>query len=130
MVTSLGWNAREWKYLGLELSGRQTYRAKLVKLGLVRNREEASERANKMGYRLVEGQAIGPFRARFSQPDGKGPIVFGGCEWQNQHGEANVICLIGFMYEWNSDFRYSGGDFFGDSRWLVVAKEPSSPSGT
>lgn len=124
VVTTAGYNADGWKYLGPKLSGKRTLRAKIVRLGYVRNLEEARKKADKLGFRLVEGQAREPFKARFPKPDdGKGPVVFGGSEWRRPHGHAGVAYLRGFRDGWGSGFYWSGRDFLGDRyRWLVVGK--------
>jgi len=123
VVTSAGYNPSGWKYLGPKLSGKSTYRAKLICLGYMRNLEEARKRADKMGYRLVEGQAREPFKARFSKPDGKGHVIFGGSEWQDPKGHPRVACLSGFGGEWDSSsFGWSGSEFYGGWCWLVAGK--------
>lgn len=72
VVTSAGFDKKSWTYLGPVFSGTQTYLAKLVRLGLVRNLADARERAAKLGLRLLEGQAREAFKTKYSVPDGKG----------------------------------------------------------
>lgn len=123
VVTKAGYNAYGWKYLGSKLSGERTLQAKLIRLGYVRNLEEARKKADKLGFRFVEGQAREPFRVRFPNPDYKGPVVFGGSEWQDPDGRAHVLCLYIFAaHEWHSGFYWSDVDFYGSCRWLVVGK--------
>ena len=119
VVTSAGYNARGWEYLGPTFTGKETYQVKLVRLGYVRNLAEARKRAGEMGYRLVEGQARESFKARFPKPDGKGPIVFGGSEWRHPRGSPRVACLDALRDKWYSDFDWSGDGFFDRWRWLV-----------
>jgi hypothetical protein len=122
VVISAGYNADGWKYLGPELSGTRTLRVKLTRLGYARNLREAEEKADKLGYRLVEGQAREPFKAKFPKPDGKGSVIFGGSEWQDPDGGADVAYLNVFEDEWHSHFLWSGSDFDDDCRWLIVGK--------
>lgn len=123
VVTSAGYNTKGWKYLSdLQLPGRQTLRVKLVRLGYVRNLEEARESAGKLGCQLVDGQAGEPFKARFPNSDSNGPIIFGGSEWQDLIGSAKVAYLDGFWGKWRSCFYWSNGDFINYWRWLVVDK--------
>ena len=122
VVTSAGYDPKGWEYLGPKLSGKQTLRVKLVRLGYVRNLREAREKANKLGYRLVDGQAREPFKTKFPKPDGKGPVVFGGSEWRDPFGGPRVACLYDFGRGWGSGFHWSGGEFGGRWRWLVVGK--------
>jgi len=123
VVTSAGFNADGWNYLGPNLSGKRTYTVKLVRLGYVHNLVKAKERADEMGYRLIEGQAREPFKARFLKPDGKGFVVFGGSEWLYPYPDSpRVVYLYGFEDKWYSDFLWSDDDFDDDWRWLVVGK--------
>jgi hypothetical protein len=122
VVVSAGYNAKGWKSLGPKFTGKKTYRAKLVRLGYVRNLAEARNKAAEMGYRLVEGQARESFKAKFPKPDGKGLILFGGSEWQDPHGLACVAYLDDFEDVWDSHFNSSGHDFRDYWRWLVVGK--------
>ncbi|MEK7542549.1 MAG: hypothetical protein AAB524_02510, partial [Patescibacteria group bacterium] len=106
-------------YRGPKLTGKKTYRVKLVFLGVVYNVGEASRKANQMGYRLVEGQARDSLTAKFPKPDGKSPIAFGGSAWLDWHGRAYVACLYAFVDGWTPFFfGYSQGVFPG--RWLVT----------
>lgn len=121
VVTTAGYTASGWKYLGPNLLGKRTLQVKLIYLGYVCNLDEAKKRADEMGYRLIEGQAREPFKVRFPKPDGRG-MVFGGSRWQGPDGDANATCLLGFEGAWYSSFRWSGGGFDDDWRWLVVGK--------
>jgi hypothetical protein len=122
VVTSAGYTANGWKYLGPKFEGRQTYRVKLVRLGYVRNLKDARKKADKMDYRLIEGQAREPFKAKFPKPDGKGPVIFGGSGWRSPSGLSRVAYLRDFEDEWDSDFDWSDYDFSDVWRWLVVSK--------
>ena len=53
-----------WKYLGPKLEGLINYIAKLTHLGYAQNLREVRERADKIGLRLLEGQAIEPFKKK------------------------------------------------------------------
>ena len=122
VVASAGYNPKGWKYLGPEFTGKKTYRGKLVRLGYVPNLAEPRDKVDKMGYRLVEGQARESFRAKFPKPDGKGSIAFGGSEWRASDGPPRVPCLIVFGDKWGSSFFWSNLDFNDHWRWLVVDK--------
>lgn len=122
VVTSANYDPRGWKYLGPKLSGKQTLRVKLVRLGCVRGLEEAKKKADEMGYRLVEGLARESFKAKFPRPDGKGSVAFGGSEWESPRGSAGVAYLGGFGDEWSSSFYWSTYGFDGNWRWLVVGR--------
>lgn len=122
VVTTAGYDAKGWKYLGPELSGKQKLRVKLTCFGYVRNLEEARKKAENMGCRLAEGQARESFKARFPKPEGKGSVVFGGSRWRSPDGDARVACLSDLGGGWDSNFRWSDYDFSDDWRWLVVGK--------
>lgn len=122
VVITAGYDQQGWKYLGPRLSGKQTLRVKLVRLGFTRNLDEAKKKADEMGYRLVEDQASKSFKVRFPKPDGMGPVVFGGSQWQDQNGIARVTSLYNFKGEWDIYFRWSGNNFLIGSRWLVADK--------
>lgn len=122
VVASAGYDPKGWKYLGPKLTGKRTLRVKLVRLGPVRNLKEAEEKADAMGCRLVEGQAREPFKAKFPKPDGKGPILFGGSQWQYPFGNAYVAFLYGLGGEWFSLFFWADRGFSGRWRWPVVGK--------
>ena len=122
VVTSAGYRSDDLEYLGPKLEGEQTYQAELVHLGYVRNLDEAREKAEKMGYRLVEGQAREPFKAKFPKPDGGGPVVFGGSEWRDPGRCPSVAYLCDLEGEWHSGFTWSNICFPFDWRWLVVDK--------
>ncbi len=125
VVCSAVHDTKDWKYLGPKFKGRVKYRAKLVRLGHVRNLDEARDEANKMGYRLLEGQAQEPFKKKFPKPKGKGPVVFGGSEWQSPHGGPHVIYLHDVWVEWFSYFHWSERGFRERYRWVVVNKVAS-----
>ena len=122
VVTSAGYDANGWRYLGPEFTGKQILRVKLVRLGYVRNLKEAEDKAAKMGCRLVQGQARESFKTKFPKAEGNGLVVFGGSEWRHPDGAARVACLGDFEDEWHSDFDWSADDFLGGCRWLVVGK--------
>ena len=122
VVTSGGFNARGWEYLGPQLSGKRTLQVKLVHLGYVRNLEEARKRADEKGHRLVEGQAQEPFKTKFPKPDGKEPIIFGGSEWWIPEGGAYAPYLYEFKVGWKLPFRSSDDNFPNFWRWLIANK--------
>ena len=123
VAMSVSRGPRGWKYLGPAVAGKQTYHAKLVCLGACRNLAEARERAEKIGCRLLEGQAREPFKKRFSAQDNRGPIVFGGSVWESPEGNRQVAALRYLPSEWDSSFGLAGkDDHFGEEcRWVVAS---------
>lgn len=121
VVRTAGYDLKDWKYLGPKLEGKQKYRAKLIHLGYVGNLAEARECADKIGYRLLEGQAREPFKKKYPKPD-RSPVIFGGSGWQRLGGRAIAACLRAFGIEWDSDFHWSGHGFFENCRWAAVSK--------
>ena len=65
VVTSAGFDATKWEYLGPPFSGVKNYRVKLIALGYVRNLDEAKAAAKLKNpkYQLLEGQAREAFSA-------------------------------------------------------------------
>ena len=125
VVTSAGFSSEGWKYLGPEFSGKKTYRVKLIKLGYVRNLEEArvQARAKNPKYRLLEGQAREPFKAKFPRHDGR-PVVFGGSEWQNPSMRRRVAYLDTLHGgRWDSRFDWAGPGFDDAWLWPVVEQD-------
>jgi hypothetical protein len=121
VVRAAGYNPEGWNYLGPEFHGKQVYRAKLVRLGYIRNLKDAEQRADGLDFRLLEGQAREPFKAQYPTYDGKGSIIFGGSRWQRPVGYAYVTRLQGLKGVWFSYFRCVDR-LFPDCRWLVTSK--------
>jgi hypothetical protein len=122
-----GHNPEKWKYLNPGLNGKRVYRVKLMRFGYVQDVDEAREKADKLGYRLVEGQAWDPFEKQFPEPFDKDPICFGGDEWQhNTSGmKACVFCVgdWGGRGVWRVNlYRSNSVDFDEKWRWLVTNK--------
>ena len=125
VVSSAGFDLKGWEYLGPQFSGKKTYRVKLIELGSVKNLEDARQkaRAKNPKYRLLEGQAREPFKAKYPRHNGR-PIVFGGSVWQDPHRFRNVACLGGLRSgRWRSNFDWSGDDFVGRWLWPVVEQD-------
>ena len=122
VVSSVGFDKKSWQYLGPAFSGKETRRVKLIRLGFVKGLKEARQKADQLGFRLLEGQARESFKAKYPVPDGKGPVVFGGSVWQSPHGDARVACLYECGGVWNSHFYWSDYGWDGDYRWAVVSK--------
>lgn len=117
-----------WRYRGPEFNkDMQAYRATIILLGAVRNLEEARQKADGIGYRLVEGQAWGWFRQNYSFSD-YGIVIFGGSQWESPDHSLKVACLEGGVEgEWHLGF-YSSAYAFNDlCLWVVVLKETPSP---
>ena len=122
VVSSVGFDKKSWQYLGPAFSGKETRRVKLVRLGFVKDLEDARQKADQLGFRLLEGQARESFKAKYPAPDGKGPVVFGGSELRSPYGHAYVACLCELGVVWSSSFRWSDRDWDGNYRWAVVSK--------
>lgn len=122
VVTTAGLGGEGWEYLGPKLEGKQACRVKLIRLGYVRNLDDAKKKADALGYRLLEGQARKPFKTKYPKPDGNGPVVFGGSGWQDPFGGAFVACVDGDGGAWGSDFGWSSGGWRERCRWAVVSK--------
>lgn len=123
VVVSAGYKGINWGYLGPEFKGKQTYRVKLVRLGYVHNLADARKKAEERGYRLVEGQAREPFRAKFPKPTTKHLLVFGGSEWRDSFYRPCVARLgsIG-EGEWTPGFSWFDTGFSHEWRWIDTAK--------
>ena len=125
VVTSAGFDATKWEYLGPPFSGVKNYRVKLIALGYVRNLDEAKAAAKLKNpkYQLLEGQAREAFKAKYPRHNGR-PVVFGGSEWQDPNRDRRVAYL-GYLHggEWSSDFDWSERDFGGDWLWAVVEQD-------
>ena len=67
IVTTAGFNHQGLDYVGPEFSGKKVYRTKLIRLGYVENLIVAkiAARAENPKFRLLEGQALEPFRMKF-----------------------------------------------------------------
>lgn len=121
VVTTAVHDAKGWKYLGPPVAGKEIRRVKLIELGYVAYLEAARKAAKQKGYRLVEGQARQPFKAKFPWHGGRS-IVFGGNEWQDPKGCRRVACLSYLASgPWYSDFDWSDPRRNFDSfyRWAV-----------
>lgn len=124
-------NSKGWRYLGPKLKDPVTYQVKLVRLGHVRNLAEARKKADRIGCRLVEGQAMEPFMKIFPRPDRRRPIIFGGSRWMDPFNNVYMVVLDTFLDKWYP--RLVRVDyFFNESllkyyfqegwRWLVASK--------
>ena len=122
VVRASGLNPEGWGFLGPRVTGVKTYRAKLVRIGYVRNIDEARERLDRMCYQMLHGQAREAFKQKYLQPDGKGPIVFGGSLLRGPDGDRCVACLREDADMWHSCFRFADSGFGGGWRWAVAGK--------
>ncbi|MEK9134760.1 MAG: hypothetical protein AAB451_00415 [Patescibacteria group bacterium] len=124
VVALANYEVKDWKYLGPQYTGKRVRRVKLIHLGHNNNLNEARARADGMGYRLVGGQMMEPFRNKFPKYNDTGPIVFGGDEWLNPHGETRVVAYLHDIsnYELLRAFRKSNSLFDKVCRWMVTLK--------
>ncbi len=122
VVRPANFNPTGWRYLGPKLTGKRTIKVKLVRLGYCKNLEEAKQKADARGYRLLEGQARESFKKRFPKPDDNDHVVFGGSLCQSPGGGAGVACLDRVGGGWGSGFVWTGGGWDDDWCWAVVRK--------
>lgn len=122
IIVSTGVDPEGWTYLGPKLAGKRIYRVKLVRLGYVHNLKDAEEKADALGWRLLEGQAREAMKAKYPASNVGGTILFGGSEWQDSFGGARVASLCRHRAGWDSDFHRSGYGFNVRLRWAVVEK--------
>ncbi|MEK7542315.1 MAG: hypothetical protein AAB524_01285 [Patescibacteria group bacterium] len=123
-------SASRWSYIGPKFEGKKICRVKFVSLGYVETVKEAERKVVKMGYRLLEGQALKSFIKKFPKPDERihpipRPIIFGGSEWKDPEGEARVPYLMPLdSYDgWDPYFVCSNFVFaFPYWRWLIVSE--------
>jgi hypothetical protein len=123
VVTTAGYNAKGWEFLGPPFVGKKTYRVKLIELGYVANLEAARMAAKAKGYCLLEGQGREPLKQKFPRHNGR-PIVLGGNEWQSPSRRRDVTCLsnLGAGF-WRSDFYWSDRGFDDFWLWAVVEQD-------
>lgn len=113
-----------WKYLGPKFMGKHMYHVKLIRFGYVQNLEEARQKADKLGYRLVEGQAIRPFVRKFPRLNDNDVVAFGGSKWQNPSGVNRVVCYCyGSGSKGEMLWHWADNDFPYNFRWLVTEKD-------
>lgn len=120
-----GHEPEKWEYLTTSLKEKRLYRVKLMRFGCVRDVDEAREKADKLGYHLVEGQAWEPFKKKFPKPSDRDLICFGGSEWQHNKSrmKACIFCVGDQKGEWYSNlFRSNDTDSNEKWRWLVTNK--------
>lgn len=123
-----GWDdIKEWNYSYFghkKLCGKQIHQVRLVHLGFVWSFGEARDKADLLGCRLVESQALESFKARFPKPDGKHHVVFGGSIWWPPNSLPVVFYLEEFQGKWLTRSRWEGKEFGFDVYWhWLVAKK-------
>lgn len=111
-----------WKYVGPELEGNGVYHVKLVRFSYVSNLSEASQAADALGLRLVEGQAAKPFMDKFPRPDGRGLIICGGSKWRSSNNGLQCVVLDGSKGGWRLRFFWHRCRLDDNCRWLVTEK--------
>lgn len=99
---------------------KRVHKVKLVRLGQAYDLNEARQKAEEMGYRLVGRWAIEAFVAEVYYV-GVGPVVFGGSTLLDQKRGEVVACLYAFEDRWQLDCRYADGTFGTCWGWLVTA---------
>ena len=72
---------KDWQFIGPQLRGIQTIKAKLIQ-ELGQDFDEIKQEVAKQGYRLLEGQWAETFRQKFPNvKTNQSHIMFGGSEW-------------------------------------------------
>ncbi len=115
MVRNDGYTG-EWKFNGPKVQGKQKAIFKLIRVGYCAN--VAAVKAKKLpeGTSLAEGEWREPFKAKYPQQDGNGPVGFAGSEWLDPDGDVSFP-FVGDCGR--SGFDWVEGDFDGRWRWLV-----------
>lgn len=118
MVRRDGYNSPEqWQFTGKKVSGVQTRRFKLVRVGPCQNLDEVRQNLAQYGD-VPEGQWREAFKAAYSRPDGNGPIGFADPSWVRPDG------FVFFPYvdsDGGSDFYWADDGRAVGWRWLVPA---------
>lgn len=127
IVTTAGYNPTGWKYLGPRLRGRRRYQVTLKILGFALTIQEARAEVDRLGCRLLEGQARDVFKGKFPQPDNGGFIVFGGSTWELQRfPNKPVAALLRPQGKaWKADVDLPSAYFHNNIRWAIVLKGSS-----
>lgn len=104
-----------WRFNGPRVTGTHTRRFKLVCPGYCRDLAEVKQKAGK----LAEGQWREAFRQKYPNPDGLGPIGFGGSEWLDPDSHRHFPYLGANIQPWHSYFPWDLYGFAEHWRWLV-----------
>lgn len=120
MVSADGYSSPEkWKFTGQKLSGIQTHRFKLVRVGDCRNLDEVREKLAQYGE-VPAGQWRAAFKAAYPKPDGQGPIGFADPSWVYPVGFVGFPCVYS---DGGSFFGWAAGGHDGGWRWFVPASK-------
>ncbi|MFY9493498.1 MAG: hypothetical protein WAP55_03425 [Minisyncoccia bacterium] len=112
------------QFTGQKLSGVQTRRFKLVRVGYYRNLDEVREKLAQYGP-VPEGQWREAFKAAFPRYDGNDPVGFADPSWVFPRGYVRFPDVFSCGV---SDF-YWAGDVIGEFwRWLVPASPADKPA--
>ena len=120
MVRGDGYSEPErWKFTGKKLSGVQTRRFKLVRVGYCHNLDEVRQKLAQYGE-VPEGQWREAFKVAYPKYDGNGPVGFADPSWVDPSGSASfpVVHSDGFSY-----FDWAELERGGRWRWLVPASK-------
>lgn len=87
MVKRDGYSEPEkWQFTGRKITGTQTCRFKLVRVGDCHNFDEVRQRLVLYGV-VPNGQWREAFKDKYPRPDGRGPIGFCGLSWVRPIGD-------------------------------------------
>ena len=120
MVRQDGYGSPEkWRFTGQKLSGVQTRRFKLERVGACGNLDEVRQKLAQYGE-IPEGQWRQAFKVAYPQSDGNGPIGFADPSWVGPDGDVDFPCVGsdgGSLFDWAV---IGLGEYW---RWLVPASK-------
>ncbi len=118
MVKNFGYNPKGWKYNG-KIPETLTIKCKLVKIGDCSDLDEAKKKLEKLGEETPSGLFMKPFKDKYPEPDGNGPIGIADSSWVHPDGSARFpyVRSVGDLR-----FNWTDYDLLGHWRWLVLSK--------
>jgi len=120
MVQSDGYGSKIRQHDGPKVSGTQTRRFKLVRVGYQLNLDAVRTALASHGG-IPEGQWREAFRAAYPTPDGKGPVGVADPSWVYPNGDRVFPCVSDDRKRWRSGFRWANFGRVAHWRWLVFA---------
>ncbi len=118
MVRDFGYYSDGWKHKGKTVTGTQTRRFMLVKVGYQSNLAEARKALETAHGPTPEGQWLQAFRAEYPTPDGNGPVGIADSAWAGPRGYADFP-FVGS--NGRPRFGWPGRGLREAWRWLVPA---------
>lgn len=120
MLRRYGTDSSDWKHNGEKVSGKQTRRFKLVRVGYCRNLDEVRKKLKGHGN-IPEGQWVMAFRVAYPRSDGQGPhIGVADASWVDPDGSA----YFPYVYSGGSlGFNWADIERGDHWRWLVAVSK-------